>query len=215
MKKYRFLAGILVFGSLWGLSECIIGPAISDTGLPGGLLMTATFTMFFLVFSRMLFQQRGMQIGMGLVAGSMRLLNPFGGCHLCSALAIMTEGMIFELIWNYAATLDLRNIKTLTMKVSLGIVTTYSVYVGGYIITQVLTPLFSTGFYIENLLAFMPQILARGLPAALIGGITIPATLSLKSVHIPLKDSLYYPATLGISSLCWIIIIGTYLSIVS
>jgi len=215
MEKFRLIAGTLVFGSLWGLSECLIGPALSNAGLPGGMIMTGTFTMFFLVFSRMIFQQRGMQVGMGLVAGTLRLFNPFGGCHLCSALAIMAEGMIFELIWNYAATLDLRNLNSLPMKISVGIVTAYSVYVGGYIVTQILTPLFSTGFYLSNLLNFLPQILARGLPVALIGGITIPLTLSLHSLKIPLKDTVYYPTTLGISSLCWIVVIGTYLSVIA
>ena len=214
MQKFRLIAGTLVFGSLWGLSECLIGPALSDAGLPGGMIMTGTFTMFFLVLSRMIFQQRGMQVGMGLIAGGLRLFNPFGGCHLCSALAIMAEGMIFELIWNYAATKDFKNLKNLSMKLSVGIVTAYSVYVGGYIVTQILTPVFSTGFYVGNLLAFIPQILARGLPVALIGGVTIPLTLSLQSVKVPIKDSIYYPTTIGISCICWILIIGTWLSVV-
>ena len=130
MKNMKLLAGMIVFGSLWGFSECIIGPMMADAGLPSGMLMTGIFTMMFLVTSRLLYQQRGMQLGMGLIAGSLRMINPFGGCHLCSAIAIMAEGLLFELIWNYAATYDLKNIQSLTTKVSLGVITAYTVYTG-------------------------------------------------------------------------------------
>ncbi|MEA2055939.1 MAG: hypothetical protein U9O49_03815 [Candidatus Thermoplasmatota archaeon] len=209
--KTKLFAGILVFGSLWGFSECIIGPKISDAGLPSGVIMTGLFAMIFLTMSRMLYRERGMQIGMGLTAGALRLFNPFGGCHVCSALAIMAEGMIFELIWTYATDLDLKNLESLTMKTSLGIFTAYCVYVGGYMITQILTPLSYGKFYFENLLALTPQIFASGLLVALIGGITIPAVLSIRKIDLTIKDALYYPATLGISVLCWLIVVGNYL----
>ncbi len=209
--KTKLLAGILVFGSLWGFSECIIGPKLSGSGLPSGVIMTGIFAMIFLTMSRLLYRERGMQIGMGLTAGALRLFNPFGGCHVCSALAIMAEGMIFELIWTYATDLDLKNLKSLTMKTSLGIFTAYCVYVGGYMITQILTPLSYGKFYFENLLALTPQIFASGLLVALIGGVTIPAVLSIRKIDLTIKDALYYPATLGISVLCWLIVVGNYM----
>ena len=209
--KTKLLAGILVFGSLWGFSECIIGPKLSGSGLPSGVIMTGIFAMIFLTMSRLLYRERGMQIGMGLTAGALRLFNPFGGCHVCSALAIMAEGMIFELIWTYATDLDLKNLKSLTMKTSLGIFTAYCVYVGGYMITQILTPLSYGKFHFENLLALTPQIFASGLLVALIGGITIPAVLSIRKIDLTIKDALYYPATLGISVLCWLIVVGNYI----
>jgi len=213
MNKMKLFAGIIVFGSIWGFSECIIGPAMSDMGLPSGIIMTGLFAMVFLTISRMLFRQRGMQMGMGFTAGALRLFNPFMGCHICSALAIMAEGIIFELIWNYATTSDLKNFNTTTMKSSLGIITAFSVYVGGYVVTQILTPLLYAGFYIENLISLIPQILSAGLIAALIGGITIPLTLSLRRLDLSLKDRLYYPVTIGISVFCWFMVIGNWLMI--
>jgi len=95
----------------------------------------------------------------------------------------------------------------------MGIVTAYSCYVGGFIITQILTPMVaSAGFYVENLIVFMPQILARGLLAAIIGGITIPAIFVLKDVNINnVKDRIYYPTTAAISMLCWVIVIANAL----
>lgn len=210
MTNLKFLAGMLVFGSLWGFSECIIGPLFSDAGLPSGMIMTGFFALTFLVMSRRLYPHYGMQVGMGLIAGSLRMINPFGGCHLCSALAIMAEGMIFELIFYSTTTLDFKNLESWTNKIGLGVSTAYLVYVGGYIVTQILTPLSYGQFYISNLIAMMPQYLARGLPVSFIGAVTVPIVLSAKNLKITLNDTWYYPATLGVSAFCWIFVISTW-----
>jgi hypothetical protein len=215
-RQMKLFTGMIVFGSLWGFSESIIGPQLAEAGLPDGLIMAGFFAMMFLVISRMYYQQKGMQIGMGLVAGTLRMFNPFGGCHLCSAIAIMAEGILFEIIWNTTTTISLDNIQRLQSKVSLGILTAYVVFSGGYIVTQILTPLVSVGsIQVGNLLMFLPQILARALPVALLGGITVPLALETRRAHLELKDSLYYPTTLGISILCWIIIIGNWFLYIS
>jgi hypothetical protein len=86
--------------------------------------------------------------------------------------------------------------------------------VGGYIITQILTPVFSSaGFYLENLLVFIPQILASGLLAALLGVITVPAIFVSKKLHLTIKDRLYYPISIGISAFCWVFVIANTLII--
>ncbi len=208
MEKMKLFAGIIVFGSLWGFSECIIGSSLRDANLPAGAIMSGVFAIVFMTMSRMLFRQRGMQLGMGLVAGSLRLLNPFGGCFICSAIAIMAEGLIFEILW-YKISLDLNELRLPKLSVSMGITSAYLIYVGGYIVTQILTPVFSSaGFYLENLLVFIPQILASGLLAAIIGGITVPAVLATKKLDIAIRDRLYYPATIGISLVCWFVVIA-------
>lgn len=208
MEKMKLFAGIIVFGSLWGFSECIIGSSLRDANLPAGAIMSGVFVIVFMTMSRMLFRQRGMQLGMGLVAGSLRLLNPFGGCFICSAIAIMAEGLIFEVLW-YKISLDLNELRLPKLSVSMGITSAYLIYVGGYIVTQILTPVFSSaGFYLENLLVFIPQILASGLLAAIIGGITVPAVLATKKLDIAIRDRLYYPATIGISLVCWFVVIA-------
>lgn len=208
MEKMKLFAGIIVFGSLWGFSECIIGSSLRDANLPAGAIMSGVFAIVFMTMSRMLFRQRGMQLGMGLVAGSLRLLNPFGGCFICSAIAIMAEGLIFEVLW-YKISLDLNELRLPKLSVSMGITSAYLIYVGGYIVTQILTPVFSSaGFYLENLLVFIPQILASGLLAAIIGGITVPAVLATKKLDIAIRDRLYYPATIGISLVCWFVVVA-------
>ena len=215
MEKMKLLAGILVFGSIWGFSECLIGSLLWDSNLPAGAIMTGVFAIGLMTMSRMLYQQRGMQIGMGLVAGTLRLFNPFGGCFVCSAIAIMAEGVLFEIIW-YHLSLDLREINKMTIQASLGIISSYCVYIGGYLITQILTPVFSSaGFYLENLLVFLPQILSSGLLAAILGGVTVPVILAMKKLNITYNKQLYYPATLGISLICWFIVIANTLLLTS
>lgn len=203
----KLVAAVLVFGSLWGFSECIIGSMLRDANLPAGALMTGIFALGFMTFSRVSFRQPGMQAGMGLVAGALRIFNPFGGCFLCSAIAIMAEGMLFDLLWT-GFSLDQKKTLSIMDQASIGITASYIVYIGGYFVTQVLTPVFSSaGFYLENLVAFIPQILASGLLAALLGVITVPIVLLVTKLDVSVKDTLYYPATIGVSALCWIIVI--------
>lgn len=208
--KKKLILGMIVFGSLWGFSEVILGSVLSDAGMPSGGIMTGFFAITFLVVSRMFYRQPGMQLGMGLIAGGLRVFNPFVGCHVCSAIAIMAEGAIFELIW-YKFSFDLGKYKTYTMQISMGVFTAYILFVSGYIVTQILTPIVAgAGFYLENLLVFMPRILASGLLPALIGAAMLPAILQINKLDLTIKDRLYYPATIGISAFCWIFVISIW-----
>ena len=210
MNKMRLLAAILVFGSLWGFSEVLIGSSISDLGLPSGAIMTGFFALTFLVLSRMTFRQPGMQLGMGVVAGGLRMFNPFMGCHLCSAIAITAEAIIFEIIW-YSISMDSEYMKKPLMQASIGVITGFSIYVGGYITTQILTPIAAGAtFYIENLIVFMPKILAGGLIPSIAAGVLLPIIILSKKIDITIKDKLYYPITLGITILCWFIVLGNW-----
>ena len=176
--------------------------------LPAGAILTGIFAFGLLSLCRILFHQPGMQLGMGLIAGTLRLANPIGGCFICSAIAIMAEGILFELIWTRFS-LDNTTITPLPMSISAGIVSAYLLYIGGFIITQILTPFFSTaGFYAENLIAYIPQILAGGLLAALFGAATLPIILKVPHLQFTLSDRLYRPTTLSISIICWLIVIA-------
>ena len=209
----RTILGILALGSLWGFSECIIGTWLRDAGLPAGILLTSIVAIGLLTLSKTIFPQRGAMIGMGLVAGTLRLIYPFGGCYICSAIAIMAEGLLFELLWTWIDT-DLTQLQTINRRLSLGIITGYILYVGGYTITQILTPLLSpAGFDPANLIAFTPQILASGLLPAIIAAITIPTVISLRTLNLTLKDTLYYPLTATAAIASWALVIANTLII--
>jgi len=117
---------------------------------------------------------------------------------------------MFELIW-YKISFDFTELKTIIMQGSMGIISAYFIYIGGYIVTQIATPIAAgANFYLENLIVFIPNILASGLIAALIGGVVLPITLLAKKIDITVKDRLYYPTTIGLSVLCWFIVIGNW-----
>jgi len=211
----RIFALIIFFGSIWGFSEIFIGSFLAEQDLPYGIIMTSFFAMIFLTISRLIYNQKGMQLGIGITAGALKYFNPFVGCNVCSAIAIMAEGLVFELIWNYFINYDFSRIKSLKMKISFGIFISYSVYVLGYITTQILTPLIYSSFYFENLISFMPQIFSEGLYAGLLGGLTIPIIFSLRNIKLSLKDKIYYPTTIGVSSICWIIVLANWYFFIS
>jgi hypothetical protein len=214
MEKTKYLATILVFGSIWGVAECVIGGPLRDSNLPAGAILTGIFALGLLTLNRILFNQPGMQIGMGLIAGTLRLANPIGSTFICSAIAIMAEGILFEILWTRLS-LDTKTFKPLPLSISTGIITGFTLYTGGFIITQILTPLFSAaGFYAENLLTYIPQTLAGGLLAALLGAATLPLALKIPSLHITLTDRLYIPTTMTISIICWLIVIANTLLLI-
>lgn len=203
----RIIALIIFFGSLWGFSEIFIGTFLANQGLPYGIIMTGFFAMIFLTISRIIYNQKGMQLGIGIIAGTLKYFNPFVGNSVCSAIAIMAEGLIFELIWNYFINYDFSKLESLKIKISFGIFTSYTIYVLGYIITQILTPIIYSNFYIENLLSFIPQILSKGLYAGILGVISLNIVFYLSNFKLSLKDKIYYPTTVGVSSICWIIVL--------
>jgi len=212
MFRRKPLVGILLFGSLWGFSECIIGSYLEEIGLPSGSIMTGVFAISILLLSRLVYRQPGMQIGMSLTAGMLRLFNPFVGCHLCSAIAIMAEGLIFELLWN-TFTMDEVYSYKLASRVSFGIISAYLLYTMGYIVTQVLTPIIATSsFSAMNLVATLPKILSQGLPVAFLGGLMTPISLWVAKPHrFTLPDKLYYPVTIGVTMFCWLTVILSWL----
>jgi hypothetical protein len=209
MDRMKQLVGIILFGSLWGFSEVIIGSKFQDMNITSGVIMTGIFAVTILVFSRLIYHQPGMQVGMGLVAGTLRLFNPFVGCHLCSAIAIMAEGALFEIIWFNIK--DFSELKNITTQSSIGVITAYVLYIGGYIVTQILTPIAAgASFYLENLIVFLPSILSGGLVAAVFGGVLLPLIILANKIDIKIKDKIYYPTTICISIFCWLIVVGNW-----
>lgn len=211
----RVLVGIFVLGSCWGLVEAVMGSALKSVNLPYGVIMTAVFALPILLMSKLFFRQRGVQSGIGVVAGSLAFFNPWVGCSVCSAIAIAAEGVLFEVIWFKIEKEDFGSLNLLE-KASLGVVSAYGIYVSGYIITQILTPALYGNFVLTNLLVALPQILAQGLPAALLGIITIPATiLALDNLKLTIRDRIYYPTGMTITVICWLFVVGNWFIFIS
>jgi hypothetical protein len=204
MKKDKILAGTLLLGSLWGFAEIVIGDWLRVYDLPAGAILTGVFALGLMVLSRITFKTRGMQLGMGLVAGLLRLFNPISASHICSAIAIMAEGLIFEILYPLLTPAEDEEFP-LALQVSSGVVLSYGVYVTGYIVSQILTAALSTaGFHLANLFPYLPVIFSSGLLAAVIGGVVAPIVIRLRNADVrKISNAIYYPLSLAVSAACW------------
>jgi len=209
MKKGRIFASTLLFGSLWGFAEIVLGDLLRNAELPAGAILSGVFALGLMLLSRMMFTGRGMQFGMALVAGLLRLFNPITASHICSAIAIMAEGLIFELL--YPLLMPAADEKsTLVLRVSSGVILSYTIYVTGYIISQILTAALSTaGFHLADLLPYLPVIFGSGLLAAVIGGVVAPMVALSRNVRVEkVENAVFYPISLIGSALCWLAVLS-------
>ncbi|MGA1793042.1 MAG: hypothetical protein ACMUHM_03750 [Thermoplasmatota archaeon] len=215
--RLMMIAGILAIGSVWGLLECILGDVKFDiAGLPVsmGAVMAGLFGIGFMVLARKLFDRVGVSLGVAIVAGILRFFAPIGSCVLCAAIAMMVEGLIFELIVNRKVVLRSirgveRDYRTLVFA---GVVAGFTMFTIGYILTQVLTPLFKEGILISlsDLWGILPLIFGRGFYAALLGGVSMPSAASVDRLHLDvgkLRKGIYYPVSGAISLFCWIMVL--------
>ncbi len=217
MNKYRILAGILVFGSVWGMLECILGN-VNISWFPMGAFLGGFIGLGLMVFSRRLFGVVWMQLGMAIVAGMLRFWAPIGTCIICSALAIMAEGLVFELIFNRpvfnitkTGQSELKNWRTLAF---LGILSGFVIYVIGYMFTQIMTPIISTGtFFVSDFIKVLPTIYGTGFFAAIFGGIALPLAVLTPQLSIDvnkIKKEHYYAIATGVSAFCWVLVIAFF-----
>lgn len=123
MEKIRPLTWILLFGSLWGLSEVIGGGALYAADVPLASVWLSIWALFILSFARVLNNTPGTSLAIGAIATLFRLIN--AGPFICHLLGIFMLGVAFEL----AATFILkRDSKGILRKGLTGILSAY----GGY-----------------------------------------------------------------------------------
>jgi len=206
MSKTKILLGVIVFGSIWGLLECVLGGYVS------GAVLTGIVALGLMAATRLVYNQRGMQLGMGLVAAALRAVNPLGGCVVCSVIAIAVEGAVFELVW-FAFSSDIEKAESMSIMVSAGIITAYACYTLAYVMSQIVTPLFFSAANLQfgNLGVFIPTILSKGVVAGLIGGVVFPAVVLVKQLEISsIRNRWYYSLGSITAAACWIIVIILY-----
>ncbi len=206
MNKTKILLGVVVFGSIWGLLECILGGYLS------GRVLTGVVALGLMAAARFIYDQKGMQLGMGVVAAALRAVNPLGGCVICSVIAIVVEGAVFELVW-LAFSPDIKKAESMSLKVCAGIITAYACYTLAYVMGQIVTPLFFSAAKLRfsNLAIFIPTILSRGVVAGLIGGIVFPAVVSVKQIGISfIRSKRYYSLGSIATATCWVMVIILY-----
>jgi len=217
--KIMILAGIVFFGSIWGMLECFLGSVKLSGDLrqfPMGALLGGFFGLGIMAFSRRIYGIAWMQLGIGAIAGIVRFWAPIGQCVICSALAIVAESLVFELVFNRkvfdlskVSASPLLDVKSLALT---GVIAGYLIYVTGYMFTQFFTPIIALPHVanLSNFAAALPLIFGRGLFAAIFGGVALPLAISVKQLHIDvnaIRKQLYYPITACVSATCWILVI--------
>jgi hypothetical protein len=207
-KNLHLIAGIVLFGSIWGLLECALGDALHSTSLPAGSIMTGLVSFGLMAATRVMYRQPGMQLGMGALAGALKYMHPVGGCMLCSAIAIAVEGAIFEIIWR-SPRLRIHRLDSMSMRIGMGVISGYTMYGVGYMATQMLTPVVAGGpLILADVAALLPRALSHATLAGLLAGATLPALLALPanlSERITsVRKEVYYPVASAVSVLCWI-----------
>jgi len=213
--RLRIVIGIIVMGSMWGLLECTLGgidASIVSVDVSSGAVLAGFFGLGFMALAWRIFSVRGAALGMAVVAGIMRYFAPVGSFVLCSAIAIVAEGAIFEMIMSRPSF----NQGSLTMKDPrglsfLGIIVGYTIFVSGYIITQILTPVVgSDSGSVLDVVAALPIILGSGFFAALLGGLSLPLVILAPQLEIDVakvKKEIFYTISSGVSAFCWIMLV--------
>jgi hypothetical protein len=208
MSRQRVLMGMLMFGSLWGLLECTLGAFLHLMHLPAGAVMTS-IALGIMAYSRRIYGRKGMQLGMGFIASSFKLLNLgfIGGCIWCAMVAIIAEALIFEGMLSLPVIFRFYGRNKVSNRILSGAILGYTCYSGGYLITETITPLLtSTGFYLADLVSLTPLILLRGVTAAVLTAIAIPLTSMLTDFKISeINARTYYPLTSTVTVMCWIV----------
>ncbi len=214
--KFQVIAGVVLLGSIWGMLECTLGgfsPSIGAFEISMGAVLAGLFGLGFMAYARRLTGMKWVALGVAVVAGLLRYAAPVGSCVLCSAIAIMAEGVVFELIINRPVfrfgTDRMGDPRTLAY---LGVIMGYTIFVTGYIITQILTPILGAStLNMMDVVGILPLILGRGFFAALLGGVSLPLVTLAPQLNIDLsrvRKEIYYPITVTIAALCWLVSIA-------
>lgn len=123
MRSYRQVVWLLLFGSLWGISEVAIGGALFNENVPSASVWLSAWAFFVLGLARGVMNRPGSSTAIGAIAALFKFINaaPFF-CHL---LGIFALGVTFD----FAATLLIKNKSKISHRnILAGVVSAY----GGY-----------------------------------------------------------------------------------
>jgi hypothetical protein len=216
--RARLIVGIVLLGSVWGIFECTLGGFNATMGgvdISMGAVLAGLFGLGFMALAMRTFNLRGAALGIAVVAGIMRYFAPVGSFVLCSAIAIVAEGVIFEFIMSRPqfslATSTMKDPRGLSY---LGVIMAYIIFVTGYITTQVLTPVLgSDSGSVFDVVSVLPIIFGAGFFAALLGGVSLPLVVLAPQLDIDVtavKKELYYGLSTGTSVFCWALLVVIY-----
>jgi hypothetical protein len=98
MIRIRQLPWLLLFGSLWGMSEVFIGGALYNANVPRASVYLSLLAVFILVAARGVLNRRWSSTAVGIIAAAYKLVNaaPF----FCHILGILFLALAFDLAFS-------------------------------------------------------------------------------------------------------------------
>lgn len=180
MKKRSLFIWVLFFGSLWGISEVMVGKLLFDADIPYASVWISAWAFFILAVARGLMNKPGTSTAIGGIAGIFRLINASYVCHI---FGIFLLGAAFDL----AFSLLTKHKKRIYIQSSLaGLVGAY----GGHLTFALLAayiirnPLWVSG----GLLKILEHVFISGSFVALASALLVPLGYWIGDKRIPLAE---------------------------
>lgn len=203
----HILIGILVFGSIWGLSEAALGGGLRAANFPYRAGLLTGIGIAIMGMALVIHKKPAMLIGIGLVAMLVKLLavpilHISVMCKANSCIAIFTEAVALSLV---AFLLMSEMGKSVHARMGSGALAAIIASVGFYFVGIQVAPC-------KYLLSFTPGgfIVTEGLIWAAFSAILLPigylAGMKLEAKAFPLlarRMPLYYATSGAIIALCW------------
>jgi len=201
------LLGILVFGSIWGLFEVVLGGGLRAANFPYRSGLLTGIGMGLMGMALVIYKKPAMLIGIGLVAVLVKLLaapilHISVMCKANSCIAVFTEAVALTLV---AFLLMSEMGKSVHARIGGGAVAAIIASVGFYFIGMQVAPC-------NYLLGFTAGgfIVTEGLIWAAFSAILLPlgylAGMKLEAKAFPLlrrRLPLYYASTVATVVICW------------
>jgi hypothetical protein len=96
MKDVRQWAWLLLFGSVWGISEVAVGGALYRANVAHASVWLAAWAFLILAVARGVLNKPGSSAAIGALAAMFKLVN--AGPFLCHLLGIFALGVAFDLV---------------------------------------------------------------------------------------------------------------------
>lgn len=191
----------ILFGSLWGINEVMMGEVLSASNVPHYSVLLTVIALFILAMARGIVNKPGSSTVIGVVAVLFKLANaaPFF-CHL---LGIFMVGLVFDVL----ASVLMKNEKTSAIKCSLtGVLSAYS---GNALFALVITYIIRYDVWTSGGLSkVLGHIFVAGTFTAILAALTVPLGFRLGVTSGALADrkpKWTYAGTLVSVFIIWIL----------
>jgi hypothetical protein len=191
----------ILFGSLWGINEVVMGEILSTSDVPHFSVLLTVIALFILAIARGIVNKPGSSTVIGVIAVLFKLANaaPFY-CHL---LGIFMVGLAFDIF----ASLLLKSEKTSAIKCSLaGILSAYS---GNILFALVITYIIRYDIWISaGLHKVIEHIFVAGSLTAILAALAVPLGFRLgvpSGVLADKKPKWTYAGTVITVFIIWIL----------